>query len=96
MYRSRLEIYEEILSALACMPQGIENLAFSCSMNCVNLKGYLRFLLQNGAVQQRAINNKNFYALTHRGNAILAQLNQAKHLQKLQDKPKPHSRQAIH
>lgn len=84
MHRSKLELYEEVLYALAKKPLTIDSIAYVCNMDCVILGQRLNFLTKNGLVQEESCKNKTFYALTKRGVAISKTLAIARRLEKLQ------------
>lgn len=83
MNRSKLELYEDILQALAKKPLSIETLAFNCNMDCVNLRQRLNFLIKNDVVQERTYTKKTLYAITARGLTIYKTLSLAHKLEKL-------------
>lgn len=84
MYRSKLELYEEILQALAKKPLSIDSLAYACNMDCVMLSQRLTFLVKNDLVQEGTCKNQTVYALTKRGLAISETLAITRRLEKLQ------------
>ncbi len=84
MNRSKLEFYEDIMQALAKRPLSIERIAFTCNMDCVNLRQRINFLIKNDIVQERMYGKKPLYALTARGLAIFNTLNLTHQLEKLQ------------
>ena len=84
MRRSKLELYEDVLTALADKHLTVDAIAYACSMDCFALHHRLKFLLKNGLVEERHYNKKTRYALTRRGLAIYKTLALTKHLEKLQ------------
>jgi predicted transcriptional regulator len=84
MRRSKLELYEDVLTALADRHLTVDAIAYACSTDCVALHQRLDFLLKNGLVEERNYNNKTRYALTRRGLAIYKTLALTKRLEKLQ------------
>lgn len=84
MQRSKLELYEDVLTALSDNPMTIDNIAYVCNMDCVALNKRLDFLIKNNLVEERAFNRETFYALTRRGLAIFKTLEITKRLEKLQ------------
>jgi len=85
MRRSKLELYEEIICALAKNALTIDSIAFQCNTNCVTLQDQLEFLLtQNMVSIEVSRNNRAFYVLTQRGAAISKTLAITKSLEKLQ------------
>ena len=84
MHRSRLELYAEVLHALAKKPLTIDSIAYECNMDCVILGQRLDFLVKNGLIQQGEYLKKTCYALTKRGRAISKTLVITRRLEKLQ------------
>ena len=84
MPRSRLELYEDVLHVLAEKPLTVDAIAYACSMDCVALRQRLDFLMQQNLVEERASQQKTYYALTRRGLAIYKTLALTKRLEKLQ------------
>jgi predicted transcriptional regulator len=84
MRRSKLELYEDILTALADKHLTVDAIAYACNMDCFALRQRLEFLLKNGLVEERIYKEKTRYALTRRGLAIYKTLALTKHLEKLQ------------
>jgi predicted transcriptional regulator len=86
MHKSKLELYEEVLQALAEKPLTIDSIAFKCNMDCVVLSQRLVFLANSGLVQEANCKNKTVYALTRRGTAISKALAITKRLERLQNR----------
>lgn len=84
MRRSKLELYEEVLTALADKHLTVDAIAYACNMDCFALRQRIEFLLKNGLVEERHYKKKTRYALTRRGLAIYKTLVVTKHLEKLQ------------
>jgi len=84
MHRSKLELYEDVLRALAKKPLTIDSIAYECNMDCIILRQRLEFLTKNGLTQEENYKNKTFYALTNRGIAIFQTLTITRRLEKLQ------------
>ncbi len=84
MRRSKLELYEGILTALAEKSLPLDVIAYKCRTDCVVLSQRLDFLLKNGLVEEKLSNAKKLYALTRRGTAIFKTLSLAKRLERLQ------------
>jgi predicted transcriptional regulator len=84
MRRSKLELYEDVLTALADKHLTVDAIAYACNMDCFALRQRLEFLLKNGLVEERIYKEKTRYALTRRGVAIYKTLALTKHLEKLQ------------
>jgi predicted transcriptional regulator len=88
MRRSKLELYEDVICALAKKALTIDGIAFECNTSCVLLQDQLQFLVDNGIVSiEVSRDNKAFYVLTRRGFAISKTLVIAKRLEKLQTTP---------
>lgn len=84
MRRSKLELYEDILTALADKPLTVDAIAYACDMDCVALRQRLDFLLKSGLVEEKTYKKKTRYALTRRGLAIYKTLTITRRLEKLQ------------
>jgi predicted transcriptional regulator len=84
MPRSKLELYEDILQALASKPLTVDAIAYACNMDCVVLHQRLNFLMKNEIVEERAYKKGTVHALTRRGLAIYKTLTITKRLKKLQ------------
>ena len=84
MQRSKLELYEDVLTALSNNPLTIDNIAYVCNMDCVALSKRLDFLIKNNLVEEKTFNKETYYALTRRGLAISKTLEITKKLEKLQ------------
>ncbi len=84
MHRSKLELYEDVLAALAIRPLPVDGIAFVCNMDVVAVRKRLDFLIRNNLVEEKAFKNETSYALTRRGLAIFKTLEIAKRLEKLQ------------
>jgi predicted transcriptional regulator len=85
MRRSKLELYEDIISALTKRASTIDGIAFECNTDCIILQQRLDFLVNNNIVEiEISRDNKAFYVLTRRGLAISKTLDITKRLKKLQ------------
>jgi predicted transcriptional regulator len=84
MRRSKLELYEDILTALADKRLTIDAIAYACNMDCIALRQRLNFLAKNGMVEEKNYRKKTRYALTRRGLAIFKTLTITRRLEKLQ------------
>ncbi|MCW4019155.1 MAG: hypothetical protein NWF00_10855 [Candidatus Bathyarchaeota archaeon] len=85
MRRSKLELCENVICALAKNALTLDSLAFECSTNCVSLQEQLDFLVNNDIVSiEISRDNRAFYVLSRRGLAISRTLKVAKRLEKLQ------------
>ena len=83
MRKSKLELYEDILSALANKYLSVDTIAFQCNMDCVSVIKRLEFLMQNSLVRESHCNQKVLYSLTTRGEAVHGTLPVTKRLKKL-------------
>src|SRR3990172_1845685 len=83
MRKSKLEIYEPILSPLVDKYLSVHSLAFECNMDCVAVNERLDFLMKTRLVEKNHCNQKILYSLTTRGEAIYKTLAITKRLNKL-------------
>ena len=83
MRKSKLELYEDILSALVDKYLSVDSLAFECNMDCVAVNERLDFLMKNRLVEKNHCDKKILYSLTARGEAICKTLAITKRLKKL-------------
>ena len=83
MRKSKLENYEDLLSALMDRYLSVDSLAFECNMDCVAVNKRLEFLIKNQLVGRHYINKKLFYALTTRGEAVYKTFSLTQRLNKL-------------
>ena len=84
MRRSKLELYEDVLSALANKSLTVDAIAYACNMDCITLCQRLKFLIKNDLVEEKKYANKTKYTLTRRGVAIFKTLVLTRSLKKLQ------------
>jgi predicted transcriptional regulator len=85
MRKSKLELYEEIIYALAKNALTIDSIAFRCNTSCVTLQRRLEFLMAHNLVEIAiGQDNRVLYVLTQRGVAISKTLAITKRLEKLQ------------
>jgi len=83
MRKSKLELYEEVLSALVDKNLSVDNLAFLCNMDCVTATELLGSLEKNGLVENNHSYTKVLYSLTTRGEAVYNALTKTNRLNKL-------------
>ena len=83
MRKSKLELYEEVLSALVDKNLSVDNLAFLCNMDCATATELLDFLEKNRLVENNHSYTKVLYSLTERGEAVYESLTKTKRLNKL-------------
>jgi predicted transcriptional regulator len=88
MQKSKLELYEEILSALVDQNLSVDNLAFLCNTDCATAAELLDFLERNRLVENNHSYIKVLYSLTTRGEAVLLSLTKTKRLNKLKESVK--------
>ena len=84
MRRSKLELYEHILTALADKRLTVDAIAYACNMDCIALRQRLDFLVENDMVEEKNYKKRKRYALTRRGLAIFKTLNITRRLERLQ------------
>jgi predicted transcriptional regulator len=84
MQRSKLKLYEDILTALVDRRLTVDAIAYTCNMDCIALRQRLNFLLKSGLVEERNYRKQTRYALTRRGLAIYQTLTITRRLEKLQ------------
>lgn len=84
MRRSKLELYEDILTALVDRNLTVDAIAYDCNMDCFGVRTRLDFLLKSNLVEEKTYKEKTRYALTRRGLAIYKTLAITKSLEKLQ------------
>ena len=83
MRKSKLELYEEVLSALVDKDLSVDSLACKCKMDCVSVAKLLEFLEINRLVEENNSGAKMLYSLTPRGEAVHETLTITKRLNKL-------------
>ena len=83
MSKSKLELYEEILSALVDNELSVDNLTFLCKMDNASVKKLLDFMEKNCLVQNNHSYIKVLYSLTPRGVAVYKSLIKTKRVNKL-------------
>jgi predicted transcriptional regulator len=86
MRKSKLESYEDILGALVKKPSTIDAIAFETTMNCMVISQRLNFLMENGLVEERAVDEQVIYAITERGAAVFKVLNFQRYLETVVDR----------
>lgn len=84
MRRSKLELYEDILTTLVDRPLTVDAIAYACNMDCFALRKRLDFLLKSSLVEEKTCREKTRYALTQRGIAVYKTLALTKTLERLQ------------
>jgi len=89
MAKSKLGLYEEVLSALVDKSLSVDNLAFLCNMDCATATELLDFLEKNRLVENNHSYTKVLYSLTERGEAVYESLTKTKRLNKLKKSMKP-------
>ena len=84
MRKSKLELYEEVLSLLVDRSLSVENIAFLCEADCATVEDLLEFLEKNKLVENNHSYIKVLYSLTERGEAVYESLTKPKRLNKVQ------------
>jgi predicted transcriptional regulator len=85
MPKSKLELYEEILSALVDNELSVENIAFLCKMDYASVKKHLDFMEKNCLVQNNHSYINVLYSLTPRGEAVYKSLTKTQRVNKLKE-----------
>ena len=83
MRKSKLELYEEVLSALVDQTLSVDNIAFLCNIDCATVTELLEFLEKNRLVENNHSYTKVLYSLTTRGEEVYKSLTKTKRLNKL-------------
>jgi predicted transcriptional regulator len=83
MSKSKLELYEEVLSALVDKSLSVDNLAFLCNIDLATATKLIGFLEKNRLVENNHSYTKILYSLTPRGEAVYKSLSKTKRLNKL-------------
>jgi predicted transcriptional regulator len=83
MRKSKLELYEEILSALVDQNLSVDNIAFLCDIDYATVAELLDFLEKNRLVENNHSYTKVLYSLTTRGEEVYKSLTKTKRLTKL-------------
>jgi len=85
MHKSKLELYEEVLSVLVDQSLSVDNIAFLCNIDCRTAAELLDFLEKNRLVENNHSYIKILYSLTERGEAVYKTLTKTKRLNKLKE-----------
>ena len=85
MPKSKLELYEEILSALVDTKLSVDNLAFLRNMDHATVKSLLEFLEKNQLVENNHSYTNVLYSLTPRGEAVYKSLTKTKRVNKMKE-----------
>ena len=88
MRKSKLELYEEVLSALVDKRLSVDNLALLCNLDRATTGKLLDFLEKNRLVENDHGYIEVLYSLTTRGEEVLSSLTKTKRLQKLKESMK--------
>ena len=81
--KSKLESYESILEALVDKPLLLSDLALETHVNQPLLIRHLKFLIQNGLIEERQTEKTRVYAITEKGLTVTRALDFPKYLQKI-------------
>ena len=84
MHKSKLELYEEVLSVLVDRSLSVDNIAFLCNIDCATAVDLLVFLERSKLVENDHGYMKVLYSLTERGTAVYGSLTKTKRLNKMQ------------
>ena len=84
MRKSKLELYEEILSALVDRKLSVDNIAVQCNFDWATAKDLLDFLEKNQLVENNHDYAKVRYSLTTRGEEVCKTLSKTKRLNEMQ------------
>ena len=85
MPKSKLELYEEILSALIDNNLSVKNLALLCNIDLATTTELLNFLEKNRLVENNHSYVKVLYSLTPRGEAVYKSLTKTKRVNKIKE-----------
>ncbi len=85
MSKSKLELYEEILSALFDNNLSVDNLAFLCNMDYASVKNLLASLEKSQLVENNHSYTNVLYSLTPRGEAVYKSLTKTKRINKMKE-----------
>ena len=83
MPKSKLELYEEVLSALVNHNLSVDNIMFLCNMDYATVRKLLDFMEKNRLIQNNHSYTNVLYSLTPRGEAVYKSLTKTKRLEKL-------------
>jgi predicted transcriptional regulator len=83
MQKSKLELYEEVLSALVDQNLSVDNIALLCNIDYATVAELLEFLEKNRLVENNHSYTKVLYSLTARGEEVYKSLTKTKRLNKL-------------
>jgi predicted transcriptional regulator len=84
MRKSKLELYEEILSALVDRQLSVDSLASQCNIDCATATDLVDFLEKNQLVENNHDYAKKRYSLTTRGEEVYKTLAKTKRLNEMQ------------
>jgi predicted transcriptional regulator len=84
MRKSKLELYEEILSALADRQLSVDNLAIQCNIDCATTTELVNFLEKNQLVENNHDYAKKRYSLTKTGEEVYKTLAKTKQINEMQ------------
>ena len=84
MRKSKLELYEEILSALTDRQLSVDNLATQCNIDCATATDLVDFLEKNQLVENNHDYAKKRYFLTKKGEEVHKTLAKTKRINEMQ------------
>ena len=85
MRKSKLELYEEVLSVLVDKNLSVDNIALLCDMDCATATELVDFLERNRLVENNHSYTKILYSLTTKGEAVYNSLIKTKRVNKLKE-----------
>jgi predicted transcriptional regulator len=84
MPKSKLELYEEILSAVADRQLSVDNIAIQCNIGCTTAADLVGFLEKNHLVENNHDYAKKRYSLTKKGEEVYKTLAKTKKISDMQ------------
>jgi len=96
MQKSKLELHEEILSALVDQNLSVDNIAFLCNIDRATAKELLDFLEKNQLIENNHSYVKVLYSLTERGETVYKTLTKTKRLNKIKESIKNRETEPTH
>jgi len=83
MRKSKLELYEEILSALVDRQLSVDSIAFQCNIDCATATDLVDFLEKNQLIENNHDYAKVRYSLTTRGEEVYKTLAKTERLNEM-------------
>ena len=85
MQKSKLELYEEILSALVDTNLSVDSIASQCNIDCATAKDLVDFLEKNQLVENNHDYIKVLYSLTTRGEEVYKTLTKTERINEMKN-----------